>query len=703
MYLGGCIYGVFATFFSRHRVTLRLPSRPGLRRGPLGQSHFAYAGTSLRLCHEAAAAEKEEKERKIQSNSLSKGPSLRFITFDQAQHDLGVESRETWERERYADLIASFLPVNPTPQANAERSQCYPYGKHKEDKLFINGLKKDKGLQSQDWRVALSDLLRYSTFEKVDNSKDFDSLDSAQGLTQIDGFQSQDLRGGDGDQVKIRKVVSESRNYRSFRLARHISPPAEWSEQSLAFYVEDLAYSQRTQARVPWAQKPRLKGWTNIEDVVTSFDSIFYSATSQRFLSIKACNTALRFFYAHGMMTKARALFIRMEDLKLDIPTETFNILLRGSASMRDAHNFTFLLNSMTRRGFKPNELTWALFLQVFDSTEVRARVVREMAERSMLDTMKIRRIVASHMIHDEILSYLDSGHNDHSFLVSMNSKYGLGWLSTSAGNRLLYAVAKLQSTAESLKLLYEMKQAGFMPDEISMNTLLCHCLPLGQRDLAFEIISIFKNLYGLYPGPQVYETLFRYAWRKGLLNVSIVIWRTACIYGAVSSEMRHRVFQSLLLYTPALDNPNQSDHPVGLSSSSRNAKFRKFAGRFVIGLGAARGAASSQTMETLKLGPQRRTRKWAHSLLETSLRTTRICTLEGDLSQKLREAYEVDRVWVAEGLYKTNDWREMLEHAITVHVKVKIGTGTYLRRAYGDVYIEQCLPPACLPEEGIR
>lgn len=689
MYLGGCIYGIFsrAAYFSRHRFTLRLPSPPELRPGPLGQGRFAHRGISLRLCHEGVAAEKEEKEQKYPERVVAirrilpetpfRSPSLRFITFHQAQHDVGVGSREIWKRKRYADQIASFLPINPTPQAKAERSQCFSYEKHKEDKLFINGLRKDKGLQSQNWRVAMSDLLRYSTFEKVDSPKDSDSLDSALGLIQTDGFQTQDLRGSDGDQITVRKVISESRNYRSFRLARHISPPAEWSEESLAVYVEALAYSQRTQARYPWAQKPRLKGWTNIEDIVTAFDSIFYSMTSQKFLSIKACNTALRFFCAHGMMTKAKALYIRMEDLELDITTDTFNILLRESASRGDAHNFTFLLNRMTRRGFKPNELTWTLFLRIIDSPEVRATVLRKMAEMNMLDTMEIRRIIAAHMIHDEIVYYLGNDHNYHSFLGYMNDKYGLGWLSTSAGNRLLYEVAKRQSMAESLNLLYEMLHAGFMPNEISMNTLLCQCLPLGQHNIAFEILSVFKNRYGLYPGLQVYEMLFRSAWRNRLLNVSIVIWRTACIYGAVSRKMRYRVFRSLLSYTPALDKPNQSDHPVELSSSSRTAKFRKFAGRFVIGLGAARGAASSQTMDNLELDPQRRTRKWAHSLLETSLRIARICILAGDLSQQLREAYKMDRVWRAEGLFEKNDWREMLKHAITVPVRVKM---RYLR-----------------------
>ena len=659
MYLRGCVYGRLSRviYFPGHQITPRLPCPPELRRGPLGQSHFAYRGISLRPSH-AAAAEKEEKEQEhLRKIDKTRRTRYTFIRFDIDQHDVGVESRETWERERYGGQIANFLPTEPTLQAKAEKSQWHSSGEHKADKLFINKLLKDKGLQSQNWRIALSDLVRHSTFEKTD---------------ELEDVESQELRGSDVDEIPVRRVTSESRNYRSFRLARHIYPPAKWSEASLAVYVEALVYSQRTQDRVHW-QKPLLKGWSNVEDVVFALESVFYSTALRRFLSIKACNIGLRFFYECGMLARAQALYIRMEDLKMNFTTETFNILLRESASRMDAHNFTFLLHLMTRRGFKPNEVTWTLCLRVFDSSDVRAIIVRKMAESNMLDNDKIRRIVATHMIPDEIDKYLCNGHDYHSFLDYMSNKYGVGWLSTIAGNRLLYEVTKRQSTAESLNLLYEMKQTGFTADEISINTLLGHCLSSSKQcGLAFEILAVFKNLYRQYPGPQTYETLFRYAWRNRLLNLAIVIWRTAAIYGAVSSEMKARVFQSLLLYTPALDNPDQSDDPVELSNSSRSTKFRKFVGRFVIGLDAARGAATSQAMKTLKLSSYNKPRKWAQFLLATSLRIGRTCYLVGDLSEKLGRALEMDATWNAAGLYKKNDWRQMLHHAIAVYVRVK-------------------------------
>ncbi|KAF6218522.1 hypothetical protein HO133_005871 [Letharia lupina] len=687
MYSRGCAYSILdgiacSAVIPRHGINCRFPCAPDLRQALPPGNHLGYQWISHRHSH-AAVAEEEDKNqqdtgsgvaiRRVQSNNAYTAPILRPITFDQAQHDLEAESRETWERERFSDLIARFLPIqSAASQKQDKRLQKFAFGKNKADKLFVNKLLKDKGLQSHDWRIALSILQQYYTPEEIDKVKNIDTFDPAPSLDQTPGSHAQHFDAGIEIQSPVRRVTSRSRNFRSFRLAHNISPPVEWSEAYLAVYVEALAESQRTQARVAWAEKPWLKGWTNIWEVAAAFEQVFYSTASQKSLSIKACNTALRFFYDHGMIPDARSLFIRMEDLKMHISTETCNILLRGSASQKDLHNFTFLLRKMTYRGFRPNEKTWTLFLQVNHSSTVRAFIVRKMADMNMLDKIWIRRDVAAHMVHYEIVNHLGDGHNHHSFLDHMNSKYGIGWLSTTAGNKLLNEVAKRKSAAESLSLLYEMKEAGFVPDDISMNTLLRHCLPLRRHELAIRILEVFRYYYNLYPGPEAYETLFLQAWRSRLLNFSTVIWRSACIYGAVSHKMQDFVFQSLLTYTPALDKRIQSDDTVELSNFSRNEKFKKFAGRFVVGVNGPRGAKLSHAIETSELDPQRRTLKWAQVLLESSLRVSRNCLLRHDLPRLLRQALTMDKTWAAEGLYKKDDWREMFPHAIAVLVKVK-------------------------------
>ena len=561
--------------------------------------------------------------------------------------------------------------MQSTVEAKHKQSQISTFSKNKEDKLFVNKLLKDKGLHSHDWRIAFYDLQKNYTPEKVDSSKSADTLDDGRNLIQTAGSHTQYFGGSDEIQSSARKVISISRNHRTFQLAHRVLPPTKWSEANLGLYIEALAESQRAQANVSWAENPQVKGWTKFGDIVAAFDKVFYGSTSQEFLSIEAFNTALRFFYDHGMMAKARSLYVRMEDLKMPIPTETFNILLRGSASQRDLHNFTFLLKNMARRGFKPNEETWTLFLQVIDNSTVRAVIVRKMAEMNMLNKIRVRRDVAAQMIHYEITNYLADGYDHHGFLRHMNCKYGPGWLSTAAGNKLLNEVAKRKSVGESLSLLYEMKEAGFMPDDISINTLLRHCLPLRLHELAIEILEAFEYHYRLYPGRAAYETLFLQAWRSRLLNFSSVIWRSACICSAVSDKMRDLVFQSLLSYTPALDERIQSSEVADPSTLSRNAKFKKFAGRFVVGVDGPRGAEIYQAMNILNLKPRKRTLKWAQILLESSLRVSRTWVLKRDLPQLLGQALTVDKTWAAEGLYKKGDWQKMLLHVIVVEVNV--------------------------------
>ena len=672
MYSRSCTYGsisgvTYVPTISPHNFPLRPLCAPQLPKGRLRRNNIACQRISIRLLYREA----EEKENKTQQHTESARvirqtqskiphttPRLRFVTLDQAQHDRGTVPSKVWEAVRDSDRIANLLPIQSASQPRNKRSQNSPSGQNKKDKLFVNKLLKDKGSHSYDWRIALSDLLEHYTPEEIDEPKDIDVSNHAPSLVQTASFHAQDLGSSNEFRNAVRGVPSRSCNYRSFRLARNITPSTEWSEATLAVYVEALAESQRTQARVTWAEKPRVKGWTNIGDVVAAFETAFYSTALQKSLSVKACNTALRFFYDYGMIRRARSLYIRMEDLKMHITTETFNILLRGSASEKDLHNFTFLLKIMIRRGFKPNEKTWTLFLQVVESSEVRAAIVRKMTKMHMLDRIKIRRDVAALMVPYEIVNHLGDGHDHHSFLDHMNRKYGIGWLSTSAGNSLLNEVAKQKSTAESLTLLYEMKkQAGFISDDFSMNTLLRHCLPLGQHELAIEIVDVFRHLYRMHPGPKAYETLLLLSWRSRLLNFFTVVWRSACVYGAISRKSHHLIFQSLLSYASSLDKHIQSDDTSEPSD--------------VIGVDGIRGARLNHAMDDSGLDPRQKAFKWAQRLLEGSLRLSRTCRLEHGLPQMLREALTMDRTWAAEGLYRKDNWQEMFPHAITVNLIV--------------------------------
>ena len=666
----------YLPILSRGTIVLRPSYPPGLQL--FLQNHFAYRGLTLRLSH-ATAAEEEGKRRQDSElvptvNRDHLASNTRYANSDVSLHDLGEDSRESGARERFSDQIASYLSVEP----GLQKPQRLAYETNKHDRVFVNRLLRDKGDGLSSWRRALSALLRHTKIKKAKDGERYGNAPS--NLVQIALSRIPDLRGRDECATPIRGVSSISRNYRSFRLARDITPPAEWSEASLAVYVHALDESQRTQSQVPFAKRDHGKGWTNIDEVVDAFDRIFYSRALEGFLSIEACNTALLFYYRHSMVRKARLLYVRMEDLKMPIPAETFNILLQGSASQKDLHNFNFLLDKMLQRGFEPNESTWVLLLRSNDSSRARAIVLQKMAEMKMLDSISIRRDVANFMIPYEIDSHLGNGNDHHSFLDHMTYKYGIGWMSTSAGNKILNEVAKRKSTAESLSLLYEMKRAQFEPDDISMNTLLRRCLHSKQHDLAIEILDIFNYLYGLRPGRKAYEALFLHAWHSLKLNFLVVVWRSACIYGCVSHLIYHHVLQSLLSYSEALykQTPFKYEAEGGISyaadagDTKRYAKFRRFAGSFAIGLDSSKEATLFQAMKSFQPDPYSRSWRWANFLIESSLRVSRTCHLQDDLAQLLRQALKMDEEWAAEGLFDKDDWPELLPPPIAVPISVQ-------------------------------
>ena len=671
-----CTYGRVYEIVRPSTIPRRCTNKPSSLRASEFRLYFPSRNfivyQCISQCHSHAAAIQEVNKdqqdiapvhdvRRAGSNNLFTTPSRRFIAFDQPQHVLEAEVEKESESQLSFGQLATQLKGEPFEQNR--------YG-HKDDKKFINKLLKDKGPASHDWRAVLSELQEYHRARTTNEPRDSDKPDDAPSLLHTADFNTPDFAGNKRTQNLVRRVKPRLGNCSYFRLARDIPSPTLWSEENLAVYVEAVAESQRTQANVPWVEKPQLRRWSNIDDVFAALDDVFYRRSIQKFLSARACNTALRFFYDHGKMSKARSLFIQMEDLKIPIPAETYNILLRGSASQRDLYSFRFLLHRATLRGFKPNEATWGLFLEAIDSRTVRAVIVRKMAEMNMLDKLEIRRVVTAHMLYYEVDNHLGNGHDHDSFLDHMSNKYGVGWLSTSAGNRLLNEVAKRKSVTDSLSLLYGMKQAGFMPNENSMNTLLHHCLPLRRHELAIDILEAFRSHYGLHPGTSVYDTLFRQAWRSRLLNFSIVVWRHACICGAVSSSMRYHVFRSVLSSAPALGKWFRSSDMVEPKKLSRRGTFKKFAGRFLVGVDGPRGVHLYQAMDALNLNFRRRKYQWARRLLQSSLKNHRGCLLEGDLPQFLRQALTMDRTWAVQGLYKKDDWWEMFPRTMDVNVK---------------------------------
>ena len=550
-------------------------------------------------------------------------------------------------RNSQTDQLTAFLRSKLGSFHKDENERGLVFGKHKADKQLVNQRLKDKGPLSYDWRIPL-----------------FQLEQAAASSTEI-----QDSKSDTSTGYRLGKIEHGPYQY-SAPLAREVPRPALWSEAKLYYYVAKIANSQKAQRDIPRSRKKiYLGGSSNKADVAKIFEELFYDDAIKKFLSSEACNAALRFFYMHGMISKARVLFSRMESLQLNIPPDTFNLILRSAALNKDLHNFTYLLQRMLQRGFRPDDETWVSLLIAVNSKEVRAIVAHKMDERNVILGPGSRQAVAGLMIPNEVDLHLGSGHNPNTFVDRMDIRYGHQWVTTRAGNSLLYEMGKHECSS-GLALLEQLKQRSFVPDEITMNTLLGLCLQRSLYQNAIEVLKFFDCHFMMGPGEKAYETLLKLAWNNQLLNWARVVWRSACIDGHVSIRTRNRVFQSLLDHH--LRELPSSDKADSRDDRGRGQIFRKLAGPFVVGV------RRPQTAELAELGralwvsefdSKKSSVKRARLQVQSDLRVAKSCRLNVPLLELLRQALDLDQKWRAEGFWKNEDRQRRLQDGIQVEV----------------------------------
>ena len=610
------------------------------------------------------------------------------FTFGQAQHDLRVESRDQWNGETHADQVAALLRSNSELTREEKGSYSAVYGKNQQDKRLVNQLLKDKGQLSYDWRIPLLQLEQHYRSQGGHRA----ALSSVEGKGLVRKVEYQDL---------IRTVFSNPKRHKIARLAREVPRPTEWSEATFSQYVTDVAGSQVSQIKIPRILKPQRRGWSNNADVVKIFEDIFYDAAMKKFVSVEACNTALQFYYKYGLISKARTLYDQMDTLKMRIATKTFNILLRGAASNKDLHNFTFLLHNMLKRGFFPDEETWLSLLIAVNSREVRAVLRQKMEEKTILENPHTRRAVAALMIPNEVDFHVGNGRDPNTFLDHMDARYGTAWLTTGAGNFFLSEISKLRPVTDSLKLLERMKERGFIADEVTLNTLLHKGMPSRSRMDIMEALHFCDSHFRLRPGSMGYQTLFLQAWNDQLLNFARVIWRSACIDGCVTFKMRQLVFRRLIGHEPKKSSRQFDD--IDLQNRNMSNLFRLIAGDFVVGVG------QPQTTELAELGRAlwvSKTTSKATSIKRARLRLNidaliaGTCRLKVPLPALLQQALELDQKWLADRAYKTNNPQKLIQDGIQVEVDRDEMKLLQARKMQKAMTLPQATEPLNKPED---
>ena len=455
-----------------------------------------------------------------------------------------------------------------------------------------------------------------------------------------------------------------SRLERQRRLPRQ---PRIWDRTSLTVYIHELtAYMPPrpilSQLLPSKAKDDRFRSNLDLANVVLS---VLRDENLRDYVTIKACHVALRFFCQHRFMVHARTLYMRMEYLKMEVSTETWNIMLEAYAVCKDLPNFTKFLKGMVRRGFGPDANTWSAFTMVLDSAHTRSLVIRKMRSLGVLENTSIQQRISSFMIGHHVEEHMqeDGGIDITSLFSEIHDLYGPHWLSTSAGNQVLsklirsFENSKSAGISKALDVLAQMKAYGFTANHKTLSIFLHGCERVLQRDILMQVLVIFQENWKLRPDLQGHERLFRCAWLHRDVNFLRAIWISACVKGYVTFSMQDRIMQSVLQYS-LLSLPDSQAIP-----------FTAMAGWFVLSVNPHGPITGFEQNENFLRGRDRQVSQ-ALVALKSNLALVGQASMPRGLLNVLRQALGIDYRWYQQGFWTSRrDQDNLIKDSLRISV----------------------------------
>ncbi|EOO02719.1 putative pentatricopeptide repeat domain-containing protein [Phaeoacremonium minimum UCRPA7] len=332
-----------------------------------------------------------------------------------------------------------------------------------------------------------------------------------------------------------------------------IAKPSEWTKESFEMYVSALV-----NARVPnhLLSKAYPYGGSHDKTVISLLHTVFNDDATRSALSTSAFKLALAFMCrkGHPYRPDARALFVRMEQFGLRMDTEVFNILLQSTVKVKDLRNFDTTMRLMVGRGHAPDLATWVLFLRIIHSEDVKRYILHAMATKGLLRTQSALRRVAKELAPHDADRAVAQGKGLQAFMADQEARYGAGWLTRDAGNRIMDVLGRFGRFDDCLALLDIMATAGpaARPDIVTLNTILTHAKVRGSMRVAADALRKVEQLQTLtarsrvLPDAITYHLLFEMAWKRRLPHAIGVVWRYAALARLTSYRMRRRASQLL-------------------------------------------------------------------------------------------------------------------------------------------------------------
>lgn len=301
-------------------------------------------------------------------------------------------------------------------------------------------------------------------------------------------------------------------------------------------HVEDVTSSRlpslHEKAMNP-SKEPQVERIT--KHLIRLFDS------NQPYLSTAALHLALAFLCEHESIYTARALSLRTKHVAT---VQTYNIMLKIAAQHQDLVAFRNLVRDMGRANINPNPETWLILLSALVKPSEKAELIGHMVQHNYMSDINTIRGALKQTIQDSLLVHLDSGKDIDEFIDLMVNTHGANWFSSSLMGQMFSTLARLKDTATLERLV----QICF-DRRISLDAQALASLFEVYRSNVFTAVRYmlrFIQTPWFHSSAHNLERLFFIAFKSRHYNISLVLWRYACMHQNVTWKMKQAVLVSL-------------------------------------------------------------------------------------------------------------------------------------------------------------
>ncbi|KAI9671890.1 MAG: hypothetical protein M1817_003435 [Caeruleum heppii] len=446
------------------------------------------------------------------------------------------------------------------------------------------------------------------------------------------------------------------------RRADEISRPTLWTKKSFTGYVEQLLRCGVSRSAHRFLYASDEDHTLRVCDIL---ENLLMEDDKQQFLKLDIVSQVLVFFVKHHKLPQARRLFVDMDRHGGKLNEQAIHIMLRGAAKANDLHNFTFLLRLMLQRGLEPDASTWLAFLLLRLPVGAKTKIVQVMRRKGLIQSSATLQAATRFVAQEQFPLWLDAGLDPMAFIDCMQDIYGsssLYWYTSASFNHMLDELGKRGLNAAILTLWDVSRVRGQAPSTVSLNIVLIHCGRSGDAELAIHMLQLAER-DNIASDKVTYDALSQIAWKGLLYNFARVVWRCACVDGAVSMKLQTRLRKSL-----AHDGAPTTVRQIWIHTVGKIA--------FGVAEGPnpeAEAVASDANVLSQLCRPRRTAEERAQAanliriLIWRDLGAFRTRRRSVSLAKLLQQAFRTDREWIDQGLWDSRSIEWKIERAIHV------------------------------------